>query len=219
MVMAEVSGGLDSSTVGATACKLGAKPDGVIYSSPRGMSGNDITFATQLTDHLGIRRNVVDLDAYDIVGRTRPFVVGEPSAELYVEPIEGQNRILRKRRADVLLTGTVGDIVFDYSGLAPIFLVDTAYRFTLIGMIRDSRRYATSNGNHRSAMHYLRTVAVPFTGLHWKGRSLFKNKGVEVPPWINACFVETTGILAAPYPIRVSGLPFALATVLVGICK
>lgn len=205
--MAEVSGGLDSSTVVAMACALGVTPEGILFNAARGMAGNDARFATELSSALGIRLNVVDADAFGVVGQLRSFTAGEPSVELYVEAIAEQDRILREGQADVVLTGSAGDIVFDYIGQTPVFLADPVRRFNLPGLVHLARRYARTSGGQRSALHYIRTVALPFARMHRKGHSLFQESGIDIPAWVNQDFVRSAGLFDAPYPPRVSGLP------------
>ncbi|MEM9433947.1 MAG: asparagine synthase-related protein [Pseudomonadota bacterium] len=186
VTMIELSGGLDSSSVAATARRHGQDIELISYLSERGMSGNDTKYARVMAEELGLPWHKLDPDVDGIVSRPSTILHPEPGSRLYSVQLEKIAACVDDRNSQAILTGAGGDIVFDYRGLVPVYLADPLVRGGLIETVKAHRRHAAEYGNNRAWTHRFRYTTLPFAAAFFRQRNMLRNGFEKSPDWLTA---------------------------------
>jgi hypothetical protein len=184
-VIAEISGGTDSSLVAAVARANDAAMHGLSYVSARGTTGEDAQFAHMVCSHLRIACTRLDADRHGM-SRRLAALPDQPGRCRYLDLLDDARRVFSATRATRLMTGVGGDVVFDYKGLVPVFLADPLVALRPITSYRLARRYARERGGVRSASHFLRYVGLPWAIAFMTRRNLAEHPDHRCPSWLSA---------------------------------
>ncbi len=193
-VISELSGGLDSSSILATARKQRPDVEALSYLSTRGTVGQDAHYASEMINACPVRWHRLDLDAPDIIPDQFGRFIPEPRAMLFLYQFDAISEVLRARDAEVLLTGSVGDVIFEFAGIVPAFLADSLAAARPRAAMRLAREWAAAQGGQRSWTHYMRHVAAPIAWARWRGRSLLDWLPNQPPPWIDPDMARVFGL-------------------------
>lgn len=183
-VVCELTGGLDSTSVFTTAYARAGDLQAMTYVARRGMVGDDELFAEQVIALRPTPWHRVDMDVDELLPDDYGGFVSEPHAILYARQFSAMERSLRTADARVLLTGAVGDVIFEYGGIAPAFLADPLAAGSILGAVRLARQWADERENHRSWLHFLTQLALPIARRHRRGKSVLDWQKRVVPDWV-----------------------------------
>ena len=159
----ELSGGLDSSTVVATAMgNDGQKLEAVTYMYPQSPEANESAWVERFRAEAPLPIHTVDGDAWPPFTRCDSGIVAEPTAGLMHAGRDGAvERLLAAHDVDVVLTGMGGDeILFGYR-MKPFFLVDQLRAGRVFAAAADLRRWAGAIYPRRSALFWLLRAGDP----------------------------------------------------------
>lgn len=184
-LIAEISGGTDSSLVAAVAVANHATIHGLSYVSARGTTGDDEHFAQLVSSHLQIERTRLDADRHGM-SRRLDDLPDQPGRCRYQDLLKETRQVFSATRATRLMTGVGGDLVFDYKGLVPVFLADPIVSFQPIKSFQLAQRYAEERGGVRSASHFLRYIGFPWATAFMKHRNLAEHPDHQTPTWLTA---------------------------------
>lgn len=111
----EISGGLDSSVVGAALARAGATPRCITFANVEG-DPDETPYARAATDYLGFELEVLEADVGDVdVTRSHACDLPRPSARAFAQAHEAKLRqVAARTHADAFFSGGGGDNVFAY---------------------------------------------------------------------------------------------------------
>lgn len=199
-VLCELSGGLDSTTVAATAARQYQDIHALTFESGRRMAGDDEEYAEIAATVLGLTRHAVDLDDYPLFMRWPERFSAESGGELVAARQDAYDRVVEESSAKIILTGEGGDVVFGYGGLAPAQLADPIYRGAIGTGVASARQWAFAMGGVRSWTHYFWHSGVRYAWLHARHRSLAHRHKDGSASWLNKEFVKRNGLSAQVRP-------------------
>jgi asparagine synthase (glutamine-hydrolysing) len=148
-VLCELSGGLDSTSVLATASKLGADIQAVTIISSHGLAGDDESYARQAVDALGVRWHQLDFDLYPPYSAPLSDFIAEPIGMRLAQLRAAYGEVVASTRANVVLTGMAGDLVFGNGGIPPFHISDPLASGHLMASIREARRWPSCTVEQR----------------------------------------------------------------------
>ncbi|MFW2438265.1 MAG: asparagine synthase-related protein, partial [Arenicellales bacterium] len=189
-VVCELTGGLDSSSIFTTAHPLYDQLHALTYVADRGLVGDDELFAAEVLKKYEAPWNRLDLDTTDFLPEDFGGFIAEPRAILYIHQFIEIERCLRDDAADVLLTGALGDVIFDYSGITPAFLADPLARGAILSAYRLARDWAAARDDMRAWSHYLLQIGWPIAWRHLRGRSVLDYQKDHIPAWVSLNLID-----------------------------
>jgi asparagine synthase (glutamine-hydrolysing) len=206
-VLCELSGGLDSSSVIATARRRAPDLHALTLFSSSGRAGDDDPYAAEMVAQLGLPWHRIDMDRYPVLGAMPGAVAGEPGGERHVLVQGAYRAAVAAARAGVVLTGSGGDVVLGYGGLPPVHLADALAAYRPRAAIATARRWAEARGGVRPWSHYLWHFGAKPAWRHGRRQSLRLRDHQRPPRWMARDFAAhygiTPGAVAQPAP-RVS---------------
>lgn len=186
----ELTGGLDSSSVYATALDRGHDVRALTYVAERGMSGDDELFAGEVVAFASAPWDRVSMDTDEVVPERFDGFVSEPQAILYSRQFDAIGAHLRRQNAGALISGSAGDLIFEFGGIAPAFLADKVRSGAWLSAICVAREWAAARGCHRSWLHYLTHIGIPIAWRHLRGESVLDWREPEVPSWLDRAWLD-----------------------------
>lgn len=197
-VAADLSGGLDSSTVVALAA--GARPDldaiSLVY--PAMARIGDEPWMRDVVEATGVRWHRVDCDDVLPFAELPRSFAAEPSVEVTdVACARRKDDLLRELGADVLLTGAGGDAVL-HDVRTPRHLADPFHRLRPIRAARELAAWRRESEPRRSWLYWaVRHVLEPSLD-HLRGRTIGTGSMPTLPAWISREYADTTGLERRP---------------------
>ncbi|MBC7985973.1 MAG: hypothetical protein H7X93_04795 [Sphingomonadaceae bacterium] len=187
-VLCELSGGLDSSSVFATARNFAKDVGAVTYVADRGMAGDDELYADRMIEHCPAPLHRVSIDTGEVIPNGYGGFVSEPHAILYARQFDAMDRYFREASVDVVLSGAVGDVIFEYAGIPPAFIADAIHYRSWRRAVRTAREWAAGRANVRSWTHYLLQIGLPLARRHRRGKSVLDSRKRQIPDWLVPSF-------------------------------
>lgn len=195
--MIDTSGGTDSSPVAAVAVDMGKKLHAVSHIPKRGGRGDDPYFARRVASLLNVPLTEIDSDL-DGMTTVLSDLPDQPGGCRYRDTTRRIAEHFRSHLASRHLTGVGGDVIFDFSGLAPAFLADPLAAGRPLEAWRMAAAYARERGGHRSAAHFLRYVALPMAISYLRGQNIAAPRQIVPPDWLDAEMTKRAGAWRAP---------------------
>jgi asparagine synthase (glutamine-hydrolysing) len=143
-------------------------------------------FAAEVVAGHGGSWHRLDIDTDELIPEHYGGFVSEPQAILYAYQFALIEDCMTRTRADILLTGALGDVIFEFGGIAPAFLADPLAAGSPLGAIKLARRWAAARGNTRTWSHFLRHVALPIAWRHRRGLSVLDWQSNVAPSWMTS---------------------------------
>ncbi len=199
---AELSGGLDSSSIACTAAEAGVRGIeliSIIYS--RSQSADERTWMTEV-----LRRHPVPWHALD-GDEVHPFSgiphrrLPEPGRNALVwNMLKQYERLARENAVDVIFSGFGGDAVL-FAGPRPVYLSDRLRRFRVADTLRELRGWQAAAPQKRSLTHLLaKDVLEPIICYHAKRTIGFSAALAFAIPWLSKPWLKRLGINKAYRP-------------------
>ena len=192
-VWAELSGGLDSSTVAAVAAsRLALDLTTVSISYRERPQGDEERYMHAVARHCGVRSVIVDGSSVLPFADPPGDFIGEPSALAFnTAQTRATDRVLAGNGGRILLTGLGGDEVLGGDPGLPFHLADSLARLNPRAFLQDFR---TWRSQARSHLHYLHAlVLLPFLR-HLRRRHTWHSTACALPDWIDPSFVTRMNI-------------------------
>lgn len=191
-VAADLSGGLDSSTVVSIAATAGIDLETVSFVFPRMDGIDEQSWMRDVEEMHGVRRHVIDAgDVLPFAELPRAFFA-EPSVALTdVARARRKDELLEDLGIDVLLTGAGGDAVFR-SLAHPRHLADPLYRLRLVSAARELAHWRKHTTPSRSWLYWVVRHVLQPSADHLRGRATRPLKVTGLPSWIRPEYARAT---------------------------
>jgi asparagine synthase (glutamine-hydrolysing) len=190
-LLCELSGGLDSTTVLALACGLGAAPEALSLVYPQSYSADEREWIEIALRRYPVPWHPIDGDAVRPFGELPHGFIAEPNSWV---TNAGYDRAYRElfaaRGAGTVLTGEGGDAVLFGDRQMPFFLGDALLRGRPRTLVREAARWAAASDGKRSLTHALVTNAV-VPALRTLRREALEARPMRIP-WADERFAERT---------------------------
>jgi asparagine synthase (glutamine-hydrolysing) len=193
IVLAELSGGLDSTTVFCTAIRLHPALQALSLLDKQTRSDDDELYAAAVIEQYPAPWHQIDVDAHPHYAIAQDHFIAEPGGEMFASSQRAYQRVLTENKIDVILTGSGGDCLFGYGSLPPIHLADPLARGDLLGAIRDARNWAAEMGGQRPWSHIFCQFAVGPALRHLRRRNLIVLEGEYPPHWLGPTLRACSG--------------------------
>lgn len=148
-VLCELSGGLDSTSVLATAHRLRPGVQALTVVSRQGFAGDDEPHAREAVNALGVRWHQLDFDRCPPYSAFQASFVGEPGGVLLEALQAAYSEILARTGAHVIMTGMAGDLIFGSGGIPPFHIADPLAAGRLLDTIRMARSWRACTVDQR----------------------------------------------------------------------
>jgi asparagine synthase (glutamine-hydrolysing) len=185
----ELSGGLDSTSVLATAKRLDPNCAALTLFSAAGLIGDDDPYAAAAVKALGGPWLRLDMDRYPLFSGGPDRAVAEPGDETRDRLRRAYGDVLAQAGVDVVLTGVGGDVVFGFGGLPPLHLADPVAAGDWPTAVATASAWARARGDARPWTH----LAITF-GLRPAWRHLWRRGLLGGPPkpprWLDPAFAR-----------------------------
>jgi len=196
-VVCELSGGLDSTTVLATALRFDPTVEALSIVRSSNQAGDDDRYSREVAFEFGTKRHEIDADLHPHFSVFPDRFAAEPGGETHVAIRQAYDALLVERGFDVVLTGDPGDIVFGYGGLAPVHLADALWRLRLPLAVKSAISWADDAQTGRPWTHLLFSHGLRPAWRHLRRQSLFALDSPKVPEWVSTDLLRRTGIASA----------------------
>lgn len=185
-VLCELSGGLDSTTVFASAKRRSVDVSGLTtVSSAAGML-EDEHYARIVVQALDSPWHRLDTDPLPLCSIVATGPTDEPGGEMRVAVQSAYSDLVTRVAPSVVLTGAAGDVTFGYYGLTPAHLADPLTEWRLPSAYRRARDWSGYLDGARGPLSLLRQTAVPLWQAYRRGHGM-ACKG-SVPDWLDRGF-------------------------------
>ncbi|HYW52375.1 MAG TPA: asparagine synthase-related protein [Dongiaceae bacterium] len=195
-VLCELSGGLDSSTVIATAHRVRPDVEAVTLTSSSGRASDDIVYARDVVARLGVPWHTLDQDPHPLFGAGR--AEAEPGGEIRTAIRAAYYALLAERGADVLLTGSGGDQAFGSVDVQPVHIADDLLRGRLRGAWRAAGEWRAVTGSVRPEAFWIAVFGLRAASRHVRGRSLVFWNAQRRPAWLRREFLARFALPPVP---------------------
>jgi len=207
-VLAELSGGLDSSTVVCMAFPFRTDIQALTFVSGSNRSGDDPLYAEMVVNHLGnVQWHRFDQDVYPPFCMEPPLAEVEPGGEIRSALRNAYYGMLRSAKIGIVLTGAGGDQVFGSVDMAPIYIADKVRTLNFAGAWRESARWRHNGNTLRAESFWVWHYGVKGAWRHALGRSLVYNLSTAKPPWLSDLVLRQTKDVSPSQIIHRLSLP------------
>jgi asparagine synthetase B (glutamine-hydrolysing) len=185
----ELSGGLDSTSVFATARRFDPDCAALTLFSAAGLIGDDEPYAAAVIAALGGPWLRLDMDDYPLFAASPDRAAAEPGDETRDLLRRAYGDVLAGAGIDVVLTGVGGDVVFGFGGLPPVHLADPVAAGAWRAAFADAASWARARDDSRPWTHLLITFGLRPAWRHFWRRGLLS--GAQRPPrWLEPEFAR-----------------------------
>jgi asparagine synthase (glutamine-hydrolysing) len=192
-VLAELSGGLDSSSVLCAAFPFRPDIQALTFVSGSNRSSDDPLYSEMVVRHLGnVRWHSFDQDPYPPFAMEPALAEVEPGSEIRSALRSAYYGLLRSAKIDVVLTGGGGDQVFGSTDAAPIYIADKLRTLNFAGAWRESARWRHNGNTLRSESFWVWHYGVKAAWRHARGRSLVYTLSRMKAPWLSDFVLRQT---------------------------
>ncbi len=188
VVWAELSGGLDSSTIvsaAAALCDRALPVVSMVYE--RSATADERPWMQAVVDRFGVPWHQLDCDLDAPFAELPSRTFAEPNATMPVGPLyRRHDELLARHGAGVVLCGLGGDQVFAGDSPEPRHLADPLWRLDPAGLVRGVCDWKERSPARRSMLHWLWGNVVRPSVRHLRGWSVTDDASASftVPDWI-----------------------------------
>jgi asparagine synthase (glutamine-hydrolysing) len=193
-VLAELSGGLDSTSVFCTAVRFHPAMHALSMLDKQSGVDDDELYAAAVIAAYPCPWHQIDVDAHPYYAFAQEQFIAEPGGEMFASGQRAYRQILTENKIDVILTGCGGDCLFGYGSLPPIHLADPLARGDLFGAVLGARRWAAEMGGQRPWSHIFRQFAVGPALRHLRRRKVSVLEGEYPPRWLGPALRAFSGV-------------------------
>jgi asparagine synthase (glutamine-hydrolysing) len=196
-VLCKLSGGLDSTTVLASAHAIRNDIEAFTYVGGPDSRDDDEVHARLAVSALGLRWHVVDIDTCPPYGELPRTFGAMPWGETHVAALRRFREVIAREGFTVVLTGMGGDVVLGGPGVRPHHLADAILAGHWIRAFRTIRRWQKRAPNRRGWTHWFAHYALRSAWRHLAGRTLDTPRAMAaVPDWVNPAFAKRHDLCA-----------------------
>ena len=207
-VLAELSGGLDSSTVLCAAFPHRPDIQALTFVSRSNRSGDDPHYSQIVVDHLpSVRWHPFDQDPYPPFAMQPALAEVEPGSEIRSALRSAYYGLLRSENIDVVLTGAGGDQVFGSTDVAPLYIADKIRTLNFAGAWQESARWRHNGNTLRSESFWVWHYGVKGAWRHLRRRSLVYPLSATQPPWLSDAVLRQTNDVSPRQIVHRLSLP------------
>jgi asparagine synthase (glutamine-hydrolysing) len=194
---AELSGGLDSSSVLRIAADCGTKglaAISIIYALSR--TADETEWMQAAIEGLKVQWHQIDGDAAQPFSELpdRPIAHPIPTV-LYWRLFREYEILVRTNDVHTILTGIGGDNVLFGPPAKPVYLADQLFRLNFVGVVRNLRLWQDAEPEMRSIRHSAFEIAGKPLARYILRRSLMnESRELGICPWINPHFAKRVGL-------------------------
>jgi asparagine synthase (glutamine-hydrolysing) len=184
---AELSGGLDSSTVVSIAASAGRNPEAISFVYPRWPAADESRFMKAVAERWNVPHH--SLDASVLLPFTEPpsGFFPEPTPSIYMGRLaNARDELLASHGVDVLLTGIGGDQVFGADAGMPFHLGDALFSRRPWRALRDLPEWNARGA--RSMAHTIWHELLAPAIRHARGRQVWRAPSKDLPDWIDPAY-------------------------------
>lgn len=201
---AELSGGLDSSSIVSTASEERLAPlDAVSYTFSRSTTADERDWMRPVVAKYGIPWHTVDVDARPPFSVLPDRPVGQPMKAIAMwGQFSGLEEIIGDSAGTVLLSGFGGDQVLAGDVPTPLHLADLLRIGSARELVRQLRAWQRADPVQRPLRYYASRLALQPAWRHRRGLALVPPERANPAPWIDPFFaarVEAEAQTVAPH--------------------
>lgn len=186
---AELSGGLDSSSVVGAAASQGVPIETMSIVYPRSPHADEQPFMREVVQRWGVPWHRFDGDRYPPYATPPQEAIGEPTPfSTWAAGQLAQQDRYRELGIDVVLTGFGGDTVLWGDSPAPYHIANRVCGLQPRGLIADLRTWHGSEPGRRSALHWLVTCGLKPAARFARGRRIVFYP--VLPEWISPSYAR-----------------------------
>ncbi len=192
-VWAELSGGLDSSTVVSVAASAGRDVEAVSFVYPRWAPADERRFIDAVVERWNVPLHPLDASELLPFAELPSQFFAEPTPSLYMGRLaRARDELLATHGVDVLLTGIGGDEVFGASAGMPFHLGDALFSARPWRAVGDVLEW--SGRGVRSKLHTVRHELLAPAARHLRGRQVWRVPSRDLPDWIDRNYRNATAL-------------------------
>ena len=183
-VFAELSGGLDSSTVVSAAASAGRALDAVSFVYSRWPPADERRFMEAVAERWNVTLHPIDASELLPFSEPPAGFFAEPTPSIYMGRLaRARDELLASHGADVLLTGTGGDEVFGSDAGMPFHLGDALFTGRPWRALQDVSEWGGRGA--RSMLHSVWHELLAPAVRHVRGRQVWRVPSKDLPDWID----------------------------------
>ena len=184
VVLCELSGGLDSTTVFCSAVRLYTPLQALSLLDLQSKADDDEVYATAVLQQFPVPWHRIDTDAHPYYAFPQNRFTAEPAGEMFASVQQAYKNVLVASNAAVVLTGGGGDSLFGYGSLPPLHLADPLAAGRLPSAVRAAKTWAAQTGAQRPWTHIFREHTLRPALRHLLRNNLLTPQRRRLPGWV-----------------------------------
>jgi asparagine synthase (glutamine-hydrolysing) len=207
---AELSGGLDSSSVICTAVEAGvADLQAVSFVYPQSRTADEREWMEAVISKYSLPWHVLDGDAAQPFSAVTDRFVPEPSRAIIVWRLFREyEKLIEHHGVNVVLSGLGGDHVLFGDAPPPVHIADHFFHFDVRGALRELGRWQRRDPRQRSFAYWLIKCGARPLMRYILGHSIhYDRQSLGVCPWLDRGFVDRLHLSVARVPSPTPKMP------------
>lgn len=186
-VWAELSGGLDSSSIASMAATLGV-PGLAVYSvyCPSFARADERRWMREVVERYGLPWHLLNLETALPFSRPPGEFLGEPTPAVISEArAQADEDLFASHGVEAVLSGFGGDAVLGaFQGPIPVHLADGLFQGHPLAALRAAAEWRRESNERRSRSYWLMRCLLEPSIRHWRGRAIASAPPLPLQAWI-----------------------------------